>query len=151
MPFDVPPRFRQLIDGADGLGIRLAIATTTSPSNVDALLRSTMTHRGSAMFEVICAGDSVPNKKPAPDIYLMTLELLGLPAEDCVAIEDSSNGLQSSCSAGIPTVITPSIYTNDQNFAAASLVTNNLSEVDFAELFANTRSEFVATSKRKAG
>ena len=145
------PGIRQLISEANDNGIRLAIATTTSAPNIDALLLSTLGIEGPALFEVICAGDSVPNKKPAPDIYLLTLEMLDLPAEDCVAIEDSRNGLLSSSAAGIPTVVTPGIYTNDQNFAEAYLVADNLSEVDLQKVFANTRNEVVAASQRRTG
>ena len=142
---------RQVINTATRQGIRLAIATTTSLPNIDALLQSTLGNDGRALFEVICAGDSVPNKKPAPDIYLLALEMLGLAAKDCVAIEDSRNGLLSSCGAGIPTVVTPGIYTNDQNFAEASLVVNCLGNVNFANVFAYIRSESIMPSQRSAG
>ena len=54
------------------------MATTTTPANVDALLNVTL--GGNQDFEVICAGDSVANKKPAPDVYALALERLALPA-----------------------------------------------------------------------
>lgn len=141
------PGVRQVINEANDDGIRLAIATTTSPPNIDALLQSTLGNEGPAMFEVICAGDSVPMKKPAPDIYLLTLDMLGLAAEDCVAIEDSRNGLLSSSSAGIPTIVTPGVYTSEQNFDEAAVVADNLSDVDFADIFVNTRSQTVTASR----
>lgn len=134
---------RQLISESVGSGIRLAIATTTSPPNIDALLQSAFGSEGPGMFEVICAGDDVPNKKPAPDIYLLTLEMLGLPPEGCLAIEDSRNGLLSSCGAGIPTVVTPGVYTDEQNFNEATLVADNLSDIDLEKVFANTRNETI--------
>ena len=95
------------------------------------------------MFEVICAGDSVPSKKPAPDIYLDALRFLDLPADACLAIEDSRNGLLSAHQAGIPTVVTPGIYTDDQDFSEARLVIPDLSSVTVAELF---ESEFAYES-----
>ncbi|HID06432.1 MAG TPA: hypothetical protein EYP10_04715, partial [Armatimonadetes bacterium] len=70
-------------------------------------------------------------KKPAPDIFLLALKQLGLAGNDCVAIEDSRNGLLSSTGAGIPTVVTPSVYTDDQNFDEAALV---IDTVSFASL-----------------
>lgn len=126
------PGIRKLIADAKELGNRLAIATTTTPANIDALLAATFGSEGHDLFEVICAGDSVPNKKPAPDIYLLALEKLGVPAKRCLAIEDSRNGLLSSHAAGIATIVTPGIYTGDQDFSEAVLVVDNLESFDLA-------------------
>ena len=101
------PGIEQVLKEAVAGGIRLAIATTTSRPNVDALLRATLS---SHPFEVIAAGDEVGAKKPAPDIYQLALQRLGLPAADCVAIEDTVNGLRSAQAAGLHCIITPSVY-----------------------------------------
>jgi beta-phosphoglucomutase-like phosphatase (HAD superfamily) len=90
-----------------------------------------------ALFETICAGDSVPDKKPAPDIYRAALEEMNLRPDECIAIEDSRNGLLAATAAGIPTVITPGIYTSDQRFDEAMLVTTNL-EASLAEILDET-------------
>ncbi len=108
-------------------------------ANIDALLQSAYGSKGSRMFDVICGGDMVAEKKPAPDIYLLTLEMLDLPAEDCIAIEDTRNGLLSAHRAGIATVITPSFYSDDQRFDEALLVTDDIGSVDFAALFSKLR------------
>ena len=118
---ELRPGVRRLIHAARAAGIRLAIATTTSLPNVEALLRASFDSVGQDLFEVICAGDSVPAKKPAPDIYLDALRLLDLAADACLAIEDSRNGLLSAYTAGIPTVVTPGIYTDDQDFGEAHM------------------------------
>lgn len=131
------PGVRRTIDTARSTGLRLAIATTTSLPNVDALLHAAFGVAGDGLFEVICAGDSVPAKKPAPDIYLDALRLLDLPAGACLAIEDSRNGLLSAYKAGIPTVVTPGIYTDDQDFSEAYLVVPDLNSVAVAELLAH--------------
>lgn len=128
------PGVRELINAARKRGYRLAIATTTTPANVDALLQVAFGDTGHGLFEVICAGDSVANKKPAPDVYLRTLEELGLPAADCVAIEDSRNGLLAARAAGIATIVTPSLYTRDERFDEAALVVDDLASLDFAAL-----------------
>jgi len=128
------PGIRELIRDAGDNDFRLAISTTTSAPNVEALLLSAFGSEGTAKFEVICGGDSVDNKKPAPDIYLLTLEQMGLAPEDCIAIEDSRNGLLSAHRAGIPTVVTPSIYTDDQDFDEAAWVIDDLSKVGLMEL-----------------
>ncbi len=145
------PGIRELIQDAGDNAYRLAISTTTSAANVEALLLSAFGTEGTAKFEVICGGDSVANKKPAADIYLLTLEQLGLGPEDCIAIEDSRNGLLSAHKAGIPTIVTPSIYTNDQNFDEASLVVDDLSKVGVMELIEIVRQASPgATARRTA-
>ena len=124
---------RELIEDAQRRGFRLAIATTTTPANIDALLGVTL--GGSDSFEVICAGDSVALKKPAPDVYELVLEKLALPPTACVAIEDSRNGLLSAVAAGIPTVVTPGIYTRGQDFDEAAQVIDDLASIDFEEIY----------------
>ena len=130
------PGIRELIADARMRGYRLAIATTTTPANVDALLAATL---GSEhCFEVVCAGDSVANKKPAPDVYELALAELGLPASACVAIEDSRNGLLAAAAAGIPTVVTPGVYTTGHMFDEAALVIDDLAATDFRAIYGLT-------------
>jgi HAD superfamily hydrolase (TIGR01509 family) len=128
---DLRPGVRELIAKARDHGYRLAIATTTTPANIDALLTANFGDAWHSLFEVICAGDSVPNKKPAPDVYLRTLEELDLPAGNCIAIEDSRNGLLSARAAGIESIVTPSFYTRDENFDEAALVIDSLQSLKF--------------------
>jgi len=123
---ELRPGIRELIEQTARRGIRRAIATTTSLPNVEALLGAAYGRDGMGLFETICAGDSVANKKPAPDVYLATLEEMKLRPDECIAIEDSRNGLVAATAAGIPTVVTPGIYTDDQNFDEAMLVTEDL-------------------------
>lgn len=115
-------------------GIKMAIATTTTPDNVTALLESTLGIGSPDWFDVIGAGDIVPHKKPAPDIYLWVMNQLGASAEHCIAIEDSANGLRSALAAGIKTVVTSSEYTQSQDFSEATLVLPNLAGLDRSTL-----------------
>ena len=130
---ELRPGILELICDARSQGFRLAIATTTTPANVDALLGSTL--GGTGDFDVICAGDSVANKKPAPDVYQLALDRLALPANACVAIEDSRNGLLSAVAADLACVVTPGMYTNGQDFDEAALVIDDLAACDFAEIY----------------
>ncbi|RDI94591.1 HAD family hydrolase [Meiothermus sp. QL-1] len=108
-------------------GVRLAIATTTSLPNVEVLLKQAGEEvRG--WFETIVAGDMVPRKKPAPDVYLEALKNLGIAPEEALAIEDSQNGLIAAQKAGIPTLITYSYYTRGQRFEGALAVLEHLGE-----------------------
>lgn len=133
---ELRPGIRELIADAQNKGLRLAISTTTTPANVDALLAVTL--GGSDAFEVICAGDSVANKKPAPDIYDLALTELGVPGDACVALEDSRNGLLSAVAAGIPVVVTPGIYTAGHDFSEAALVIDDLAATNFQEIYGLT-------------
>ena len=122
------PGVARLIEEARGAGIRLAIATTTNPANVDALLQSAFAPSGESLFGVIVAGDEVAAKKPAPDVFDAALRRLGLRASGCIAIEDSANGVLSARRAGLAVVATPSAYTADDDFAGAVSVVSSLGE-----------------------
>jgi beta-phosphoglucomutase-like phosphatase (HAD superfamily) len=113
---------KPLIDEARGAGVVLAIATTTTLANIEALLNTNLGPGALALFSVIGAGDQVSRKKPAPDIYEWVLRQLALPASHCVAIEDSVNGLTAAKGAGLFTVVTPSYWTQCEDFTAADWV-----------------------------
>jgi HAD superfamily hydrolase (TIGR01509 family) len=118
-----PPRpgVLRLLAEAREAGVRLAIASTTSPQNVDALLTRHLGAGALRMFDAIACGDHVPRKKPAPDIYRLALAMLGLPSSACVAFEDSPNGLRAAKTAGLFTVVTPSPWTTGEAFRGADL------------------------------
>ena len=119
---------KRLIDDARKQGIRLAIATTTTPENVTALLESTLGADSLSWFEVIAAGDIVPLKKPDPAIYRYVLEQLNLEPHVCLTVEDSANGVRSSLGANIKTVVTVNAYTENDDFSGASLVISDMGE-----------------------
>lgn len=118
----------RLFHEARDAGIKLAIATTTTPANVTALLENTLGIESISWFEVIAAGDIVPAKKPAPDIYDFALKEMGLNADDCIAFEDSRNGILSSKGANLKTIISVNGYTHDDDFNGAELVLDHLGE-----------------------
>ncbi|MEL7036888.1 MAG: HAD family hydrolase [Cyanobacteria bacterium J06592_8] len=121
------PGIKRLIQAARTAGIRLAIATTSILPNAMTLLENTLDPE---WFEVIAAGDMVPEKKPAPDIYHYALEKLELSPQDCLVFEDSDNGLQAATKASLKTIVTVNNYTRNQDFSGASLVVNHLGEPD---------------------
>ncbi|MBU2755699.1 HAD-IA family hydrolase [Acidithiobacillus sp. CV18-2] len=122
------PGVKRLLESARAAGMRLAIATTTTPDNVAALLQSNLGEGGWNRFDYIGAGDIVPQKKPAPDIYQHVLQRLDLMAADCLALEDSENGLRSALDAGLPVLITQTEYTQGQDFTGALRVLDQLGE-----------------------
>jgi HAD superfamily hydrolase (TIGR01509 family) len=119
---------KRLIEEALSQGVRLAIATTASHPNVTALLEHTLGANSPSWFEVIAAGDIVPAKKPAPDVYQYVLQMMDLEAQDCLAIEDSYQGLEAASQLGLKTVVTVNEYTHSQDFSGAILVLNHLGE-----------------------
>lgn len=122
------PGVRRLLIEARAAGLRLAIATTTTPENVTVLLEHSLGAGTQEWFEVIAAGDIVPAKKPAADIYHYALEQLGLDAAECLAFEDSENGLRASLGAGLKTLVTVNDYTLDHDFSGAAVVLSDLGE-----------------------
>ncbi len=125
------PGVKRLLDEARQAGLYLGIVTTSSEENVSALLNHLPGEDIGSWFDVIAAGDMVRAKKPAPDIYQLAMRQLGLEARECIAIEDSRNGLRSALGAGIATVvITVNEYTLGEDFPGASLVVDHLGDGD---------------------
>lgn len=116
------PGVRRLMAEARAAGVRLAIASTTSPENVAALLEGALGYEALDAFSVVATGDAVPRKKPAPDVYLLALSRLGVNARGAVAFEDSPIGVAAAKAAGLLTVAMPGDWTRGQDFAAADLV-----------------------------
>ena len=122
------PGIARLFTEARLAGVRLALATTTSPQNVTALIGSTLGTGALDWFSSMVCGNAVAQKKPAPDAYLRALSELGLRAQDCVALEDSANGLRAARAAGLCTVVTPTDWSADENFSGAALVLRHLDD-----------------------
>lgn len=122
------PGVRRLLEQARAAGLRMGIATTTTPENVTALLNASLAPEGEAWFEVIAAGSMVPNKKPAPDIFIYAMQHMGVQPEHCLAFEDSENGLISARAAGLKTLVTVSDFTQGHDFSGAALLVDQLGE-----------------------
>lgn len=116
----------RLLEEAQSSGIALAIASTTTFANIDALLTTTLGADALSRFAAIGAADQVQRKKPAPDVYEFVLKALHLPASGCAAVEDSANGLRAAKAAGLYTIVTPSYWTRTENFEAADLLLPSL-------------------------
>lgn len=128
------PGVLRMIDAAHKEGLRQAIATTTSPVNISALLRAAIGPDWAHYFQVIEDASTAPIKKPNPQVYMQTLRRLGLRAADCLAFEDSANGLKAAMAAGLPTIITPNSFTEHQDFTGALRVLPSLQGVTVAHL-----------------
>jgi beta-phosphoglucomutase-like phosphatase (HAD superfamily) len=106
----------------------VALATTTSPENIEPLITAGFGHQALHWFDAIAAGDVVARKKPAPDIYNVALKSLGVDPARAIAVEDSAIGVASAKAAGLFTVATPSMWTYEQDFTAADLLLSSLGD-----------------------
>ena len=128
------PGVLKLMDEALGAGLQLAIATTTSPVNIAALLRHAIGSDWRMNFSAIGDASTAPIKKPHPQVYLQMLEALQLPAAQCLAFEDSNNGLRAAMAAGLATIVTPNSFTAHHDFTGALRVVPDLSQVNLVQL-----------------
>lgn len=122
------PGVQRLLRDAAASGITLGLATTTTEANIDALLAPHFGPRWRDLFGVIVAGDQVPRKKPAPDVYLAALSALGFGPGEAVAIEDSQAGVRSAGAAGLAAVATRSLYCADDDLSEAVCVLPDLGD-----------------------
>jgi HAD superfamily hydrolase (TIGR01509 family) len=120
----IPPRpgVKRLSEEALARGWTLAVASTSAPESVDAVLRHAVGESTASRFALVLAGDCVKAKKPAPDIYLLAAAKLGVAPSACVVVEDSANGVQAATAAGMRCVVTVSGYTRDEDFSTAAIV-----------------------------
>ena len=128
------PGVLRMMEQAQEVGLALAIATTTSPVNIAALLRRHLGDNWASLFIAIEDASTAPQKKPHPQVYLQTLQRLGLDASECVAFEDSANGLRAAMAAGLRTVITPNHFTAHHDFSGALRIVPDLSQVSLTQL-----------------
>lgn len=128
------PGVLALMDEARSQGLQLAIATTTSPANIAALLRRAFGPDWRSQFVAVGDASNAPLKKPHPQVYQNVLTDMGLAATECIAFEDSSNGLRAAQAAGLATVVTPNRFTAHHDFTGALRVVPDLSMVNVARL-----------------
>lgn len=94
-----------------GSGIRLALATSACPENVDLVLEGL---KIGDYFDAVVTGADVTRSKPDPEIFLLAARLLGLPAGRCIVFEDSTSGITAACSAGCACVALTTTHTEDE-------------------------------------
>lgn len=116
------PGIAELIAMAREGGLKLAVATTTSRPNVEALAQAAFGRCAAEVFDVLACGDEVAAKKPAPDVYRLALARLGLGPEQALAFEDTPMGVASARGAGLRVVASPGIYSQGTDLSAAQKV-----------------------------
>jgi HAD superfamily hydrolase (TIGR01509 family) len=128
------PGVGSLIRDAVAQGLKLGIATTTSRSNVESLMQCCFSEAERECFGSIVCAEDVSVKKPNPEVYLQCLKDLELSADGVIAIEDSQTGLAAARGARLATIVTPSTYTQGDDFSGALAVLpklpDRLDEID---------------------
>ncbi len=129
------PGVKRLLTEAYDAGITLSVATTTTPSALDALIEHSLGSEWFKQFAVLAAGDIVPAKKPAPDIYFYAMQELGISSDNCLALEDSGNGWLAAHAAGLKCVVAINDYTHMHDFTGADLVVSEFGDPDAKNIF----------------
>jgi HAD superfamily hydrolase (TIGR01509 family) len=116
------PGIHSIITNALEKKILLAIATSTSHSNVIPLTQSCFGKKPAEIFSYLATGDLVKRKKPAADLYHLVLQKMSLKPTECLAIEDSGIGLMAAKAANIRTLVSPSFYHMSDDFTEADYI-----------------------------
>ena len=106
---------------------RLAVASSSDCIELEKILR-TLNLR--SCFEQVVGGDMVTQKKPAPEIYLKTADLLSLAPDECVAVEDSESGLVAAKEAGLFVIAVPNALSRDHDFSRADRVVERMDQIN---------------------
>ena len=123
----VRPGARELLTEIAAAGVPYALVTGSQRLFTDAVLAST-----GCRFPVTVTGDDVTRTKPDPEPYLLAAKLLDVDPQQCVALEDSPNGVTSATSAGCHVIAVPSLLPIPS--APGRLVVASLSEITLATL-----------------
>jgi HAD superfamily hydrolase (TIGR01509 family) len=102
----IKPGLLALLDLLDNQSLPKAVASSTALSGVQALLDSAGI---GGRFPVLVGGDEVEQGKPAPDIFLLAAQRLGIPAQECLVLEDSEAGILAAHTAGMNSILVPDL------------------------------------------
>jgi HAD superfamily hydrolase (TIGR01509 family) len=105
---------RELMADCERAGVPMGIVTTTSRSNVEALLKTHLGKDWESTFATVVCAEEAPRKKPDPQAYHLALEALRVRSQEAIAMEDSPAGASAAQAAGVPVIVARSYY-----FAAA--------------------------------
>ncbi|MGN1183491.1 MAG: HAD family hydrolase [Faecalibacillus sp.] len=124
---EVKPGLYELLAYLKSQGILMAVASSTKSDRVLENLKEIHVEND---FDCIIGGDKIIHGKPAPDIFLKALELLGVKKEEAVVLEDSKNGILASYAAGIPVICIPDLVKHSQDIIDKTyLVLDDLNQV----------------------
>lgn len=82
-------------------------------------------------FSAVLGREDVEHGKPAPDLYLLAVERLGLASDDCLAVEDTATGVAAAKAAGLTVIAWPNAMTAAMDFSAADYVLDDIEDFDW--------------------
>jgi HAD superfamily hydrolase (TIGR01509 family) len=122
---------QNLLDWLTANQFGIGIASSSRPEQVELIIRNLNLH---PHFVCLVGNDGSLKPKPDPDVYLLALKTLGVPAHETVALEDSSSGVRAAHAAGLYVIAVPNAFTARQDFSKADLILENLDRVkDYLE------------------
>ncbi len=116
----------ELVKIAKKAGLKLAVASSSSTENINIVTKAIGIFTD---MDIIVSGDDMPRTKPYPDIFIKTAELLKLHTNECLVIEDSSNGVKAAKMAGMYCVAFRNPNSGNQNLSLADKIVNNIQEI----------------------
>lgn len=116
----------ELVKIAKKAGLKLAVASSSSTENINIVTKAIGIF---TYMDIIVSGDDMPRTKPYPDIFIKTAELLKLHTNECLVIEDSSNGVKAAKMAGMYCVAFRNPNSGNQNLSLADKIVNNIQEI----------------------
>jgi len=125
------PGVNDYIKAAHRLGLRLAIASSTNRARLEGYLHQLGLFED---FEVIICREDVMQIKPAPDLFLKALDVLGLHADQVLVFEDSPNGVLAANRAGLRVVAVPNPITAHSPLEGANLLLASLADLPLEDL-----------------
>lgn len=128
------PGVAEYLREAKAFGLKLGLVSTSFRKRVDAYLDQLgLTH----CFDYICTPEDVQRPSPEPDMYLHTLNRLGVKPREAIAFEDSPNGVKAARRAGVYCVLTPNQVTAQLEFQPVHYRLESLAELELLDLVAN--------------
>jgi HAD superfamily hydrolase (TIGR01509 family) len=112
-------------------GIQLILASSSSKVTINRVFNRFKLH---SYFSHIVSGEDFPQSKPNPDIFLEAVRLSKSNKENCVVIEDSTNGIKAANAAGIYCVGYRSVNSKQQDYSLANLVIDSFEELDYKNI-----------------
>lgn len=132
------PGVKELITAARRAGLRLAVASSSTEEWVAGHLTRLEIF---PCFDSVCTGSHVKQVKPAPDVYQLALDRLGVRANEAVALEDSANGVQAAKQAGLFCIAVPNTLTNGLDFSNADLILSSIADLSLERLATRINSQ----------
>lgn len=134
---DIKPGAAEILDVLKQKGLKIALATASPVKRARHYLAP---HGLFDKFDAVVSGASLARSKPAPDIYLLAAEMLGLLPDQCMAVEDSPSGILSAKTAGCFTVMIPDLTEPDEEIR---------SKIDFIAKDLMAVSEIIYSNPKK--